>query len=194
LPIGGCLDSDVDFDGVPYRNNVWPGSFRNHFLDALFHAAPVVFSSPLFRDRWGHEENFSRVAFETDLPRVEGFTNPPCQRHLANPSDPHPGAGCVNPAVGADFYPIFTTRQPQEAGDHQGDEWEDHEQCQWQEGDRFLPGTVNDFGGSSKTEYGPILANFYPAPNGKPQYIYETFHRTLPYNPCPAAQDEHEDD
>jgi hypothetical protein len=192
LPIGGCFDADADFDGVPYRNNVWPGSFRNHFFDALFHAAPVIFSSPLLTDRYGHKENFSRVAFESDMPRVEGFTNPPCQRHLLNPSDPNPGAGCVNPPVGADFYPIFTTRQPDEQGDHQGNQG-DHETCQWQEGDRFLPGTVNDFGGSSKTEYGPILANFYPAKNGKPQYIYETFHRTLPFNPCPAGENEDDD-
>jgi hypothetical protein len=183
IPLGGCGGEDDDFDGVPYRNNVWPGSFRNHFLDALFHAAPVIFSSPLLTDRGGHARNFSRVAFESDMPRIEGFTNPPCQRHLANPSDPNPGAGCVNPPVGADFYPIFTTRQPGEDGNSQGNQGN---QCQWQEGDRFLPGTVNDFGGSSKTEYGPILANFYPAPNGMPQYIYETFHRTLPFNPCPV--------
>jgi hypothetical protein len=64
--------------------------------------------------------------------------------------------------------------------------------CLWQEGGRFIPGTENDFGGNSKTEFGPILANFYPAANFKPQYIYENFHRTLPYNPCPAG--EHEDD
>jgi hypothetical protein len=183
LPIGGCfLDPDADFDGVPYRRNVWPGSFRNPLFDALFHAQPVIFSSPLLTDRKGHKENFSRVAFESDMPRIEFATNPPCQRHLSNPADPNPGAGCVNPPVGADFYPIFSTRQDHENGDHG--------KCQWQEGGRFLPGTSNDFGGNSKTEYGPILANFYPAPNGQPQYIYENFHRTLPINPCPTFQDE----
>jgi hypothetical protein len=179
IPIGGCIDGDADFDGVPYRRNVWPGTFRNPFFDALFHTQPVIFTSPLFKDRWGHKRDFSRVAFETDMPRIEFGTNPPCQRHLANPSDPNPGAGCVNPPVGADFYPIFSTRQ-------------DHDKCVWQEGGKFLPGTTNDFGGNSKTEYGPILANFYPAANFQPQYIYENFHRTLPYNPCPAG--EHEDD
>jgi len=177
LPIGGCFDTDADFDGVPYRKNVWPGTFRNPLFDALFHAAPVIFSSPLLTDRNGHKENFSRVAFETDMPRIEFATNPPCQRHLSNPSDPHPGAGCVNPPVGTDFYPIFSTRE--------GDD-----KCEWQEGGRFLPNTEDDFGGNSKTEYGPILANFYPARNGKPQYIYENFHRTLSYNPCPAGENE----
>ena len=184
IPIGGCIDGDADFDGVPYRKNVWPGTFRNPLFDALFHAQPVIFSSPLFTDRKGHKKNFSRVAFETDMPRIEFATNPPCQRHLSNPADPNPGAGCVNPPVGADFYPIFTTRQDHEEGDH--------ETCQWQEGGRFLPGTSNDFGGSSKAEYGPILANFYPAPNGQPQYIYENFHRTLPFNPCPTFAGGHE--
>jgi hypothetical protein len=114
------------------------------------------------------------------MPRIEFGTNPPCQRHLANPSDPNPGAGCVNPPVGADFYPIFSTHN-------------DHGKCVWREGGRFLPGTTNDFGGNSKTEYGPILANFYAAANFQPQYIYENFHRTLPYNPCPAGA-EHDDD
>jgi hypothetical protein len=187
IPLGGCAGEDDDFDGVPYRKNVWPGTFRNRFFDALFHAQPVIFSSPLFRDRWGHKKNFSRVAFETDMPRIEFSTNPPCQRHLANPSDPNPGAGCVNPPVGADFYPIFSTRE-----DHGkwGHEEGDHERCMWQEGGRFIPGTENDFGGNSKTEYGPILANFYPAPNGQPQCIYENFHRTLPANPCPVGENE----
>lgn len=191
MPIGGCIDSDADFDGVTYRKNVWPGTFRNPFLDALFHTQPVIFSSPLFTDRKGHMENFSRVAFETDMPRIEFATNPPCQRHLSNPSDPNPGAGCVNPPVGADFYPIFSTRQDHEEGDHaKGDQGNrDHGECLWQEGGRFIPGTTNDFGGNSKAEYGSILASFYPAPDGQPQYIFENFHRTLPFNPCPMHGD-----
>jgi hypothetical protein len=187
IPIGGCADGDADFDGVPYRKNVWPGTFRNPLFDALFHAQPVIFSSPLFKDSWGHKQNFSRVAFETDLPRIEFATNPPCQRHLSNPSDPNPGAGCVNPAVGADFYPIFSTREGFEIGDHgKGND----DQCLWQEGGRFIPGTEDDFGGTSKIEYGPILANFYAAANFQPRYIYETFHRTLSYNPCPVSENE----
>jgi hypothetical protein len=173
LHIGGCLDSDSDFDGVPYRNNTWPGSFKDPTQDALFHAEPVVFSSPLLTDANGNLRNFNRVAFETDLPRVEGNTTPPCQRHLLNPADKNPGQGCVNPAKGAAFYPFYSTRL-------------DANGCQWQEGGPFIPGTLDNFGGSSKAEFGPILANFYPAVNGHPQYIYETFHQTLPMNPCPA--------
>jgi hypothetical protein len=173
LHLGGCTNGDSDFDGVPYRNNTWPGSFKNPAQDALFHAQPVMFSSPLLIDSNGNLANFNRVAFEVDLPRIEGGTTPPCQRHLSNPADKHPGQGCVNPPKGAAFYPFYSTRL-------------DASGCQWQEGGPFIPGTLDDFGGSSAAEFGPILANFYPAPNGQPQYIYETFHQTLPINPCPA--------
>jgi hypothetical protein len=173
LPIGGCLDGDADFDGVPYRRTTWPGTFRNPKVDAKFHSEPVIFSSPLLIDPQGRARNFSRVAFEADLPRIEDQTHPPCQRHLSNPSDPNPGQGCVNPPVGADFYPIYTTRL-------------DSHQCSWQLGGTFIPGTDQTFGGNSKVEYGPIQASFYPAPNGISQYILENFHRTLPFNPCPV--------
>src|SRR4029077_12387870 len=83
LHIGGCLDGDADFDGVPYRNNTWPGSFKNPVQDGLFHAEPVFFSSPLLTDSAGHMMNFSRVTFERDMPRIEFGTPPPCQRHLS---------------------------------------------------------------------------------------------------------------
>jgi len=173
LPIGGCFDEDEDFDGVPYRNNTWPGSFRNPFLDYLYHPQPVTFSSPWFLDTRGNKENYSRVAFETDLPRIEFDTTPACQRHLSNPADPNPGQGCVNPPVGANFYPFYSTRF-------------DLDGCRWQLGGPFIPGTREEFGGSSTAEYGALLALFYPAKNGQPQYIYEDFHRGLPFNPCPA--------
>lgn len=173
LHIGGCLDGDTDFDGVPYRDNTWPGSFKDPVQDALFHAEPVVFSSPLLTDANGSHRNFSRVAFEVDLPRIEFGTTPACQRHLSNPSDPNPGQGCVNPPKGAAFYPFYSTRL-------------DSSGCRWQEGGSSLPGTLDDFGGSSAAEFGPILANFYPNPDGQPQYIYENFHRTLSINPCPT--------
>jgi hypothetical protein len=177
IPIGGCFDSDVDFDGVTYRKNTWPGSFRNSVQDALFHTEPVMFSSPLFADRRGHMENFSRVAFEADLPRIESATTPPCQRHLSNPADKNPGHGCVNPPKGAAFYPIYSTRL-------------DHHGCRWQLGGPFIPGTLDDFGGNSRAEYGDILALFYPAANGQSQFIFEDYRQILPINPCPMFRDE----
>jgi hypothetical protein len=175
-PIGGCIDGDADFDGVPYRKDTWPGSFRDPVKDALFHTEPVIFSSPLFKDRAGHVENFSRVAFESDMPRIESGTTPLCQRHLSNPADKNPGQGCVNPPKGAAFYPFFSTRL-------------DENGCRWQLGGRFIPGTLDDFGGSSKAEFGDILALFYPTPNAQPQFIFEDFRQILPFNPCPRFED-----
>ena len=177
IPIGGCIDTDADFDGVTYRNNTWPGSFKDPVQDALFHTEPVMFSSPLFTDRNGHMENFSRVAFEADLPRIEFGTTPPCQRHLSNPADKHPGHGCVNPPKGAAFYPFFSTRL-------------DSHGCRWQLGGPFIPGTLDDFGGNSAAEFGDILALFYPAANAQPQFIFEDFRQILPQNPCPTFTDE----
>jgi hypothetical protein len=174
--IGGCTASDADFDGVPYRNDTWPGSFTDPSRDALYHAQPVLFSSPMFFQQTGGRADYSRLAFEADLPRIEGATNPPCQRHLSNPADPSPGSGCVNPPTGAAFYPIYTTRL--EEG-----------RCLWQLGGTHIPGTQLRFGGTSTAEYGPIQAVFYPAPNGQPRYIYENFHQTLSFNPCPASEE-----
>ena len=108
LGIGGCIDGDADFDGVPYRNNTWSGSLKNVSLDQKLHAQPIQFSSPLFwRSEREDARNFDRVAFEADLPRIETNTTPPCQRHVSNPADPSPGSGsgCVDPPAGAEFYP-----------------------------------------------------------------------------------------
>ena len=164
VAVGGCTDSDTDFDGPSYQNT-WPGTLSNASQDALVHPSSVLFTSPL-----SNGQNYSRVGFETDLPRVEDLTNPPCQRHISNPSDPSPGSGCVNPPVGASFYPIYSTRT-------------DGGQCTWQLGGANIPGTTNTFGGNSAAEYGPLLSLFYPAPNGQPQYIYEDFQQIIS-NPC----------
>jgi hypothetical protein len=77
--------------------------------------------------------------------------------------------------VGAAFYPFFSTRSGGGA-------------CLWQEGGPFIPGTVNNFGGSSAAEFGSTpLALFYPAVNIRPQFIYEDFRQILTTNPCPAS-------
>jgi hypothetical protein len=168
VPITGCTDTDFDFDGVSYKP-VWPGTLPNPAQDQSLHPSSVLFTSPLTNG-----QNYSQVAFEADLPRIEFATSPPCQRHLANPADPDPGAGCTNPPTGADFYPIFTTGSSA-AG------------CVWQLGGPFIPGTTNTFGGNSATEFGTtLLALFYPAANGGPQYIYEDYRNILPGNPCPG--------
>jgi hypothetical protein len=141
------------------------------------HAAPVLFTSPLLTNsNTLRQQNFERVAFEADLPRVESNTNPPCQRHLFNPADPNPGTGCVNPPVGANFYPIFTTTGGSSA-------------CTWQEGGANIPGTNKTFGGTSTAEFGPLLKLSYPAatPPGSVSVRYNDFRQVLSSNPCPAS-------
>jgi hypothetical protein len=172
----GCVSEDTDFDSTSYQHD-WPGSLPNPHQDQQVHAAPLMFTSPQFKLA-GHSSlllNYQRVAFETDLPRIEGADvsdNNACQRHVFNPSDPNPGQGCVNPPVGANFYPFYSTTFV-------------HGVCYWQEGDKYLPNQVNNFGGSSKSEYGNLLLSIYPTVGGT-EGIYENFHRDLFYNPCPA--------
>jgi hypothetical protein len=168
VQIAGCLGTDVDFDGPEYTNT-WPGTFANPAQDAALHSTPIAFTSPTFNGG----SNFSRVAFEADLPRIEGATSPPCQRFISNPSSPSPGSGCVNPPVGASFYPFYSTTSL--SG-----------QCYWQLGGDHIPGTTNDFGGSSAAEFGPLLPLFYPAANGQPTFRYNDFRNVLSSNPCPV--------
>jgi hypothetical protein len=157
VKVGGCLGTDVDFDGVPYQN-VWPGTFKNSELDAAFHPQSVLFTSPIFNG----SKNYDRVAFEVDLPRIEFATTPACNRTT--------GADCVNPPVGANFYPFYSTRM-------QGDV------CMWQLGGAYIPGTTNTFGGSSTAEFGGLLDLFYPVQGGV-SYRYNDFRQVLNYNPC----------
>jgi hypothetical protein len=173
IPIGGCLDTDIEFDGVPYQP-VWPGTGANPPLDQQFHPGSVLFTSPLFTAASGTQQNYSRVAFEADLPRIEFATNPPCQRHFLNPADPNPGEGCVNPPVGANFYPFYSIRGGTS-------------KCTWQLGGASIPGTTNTFGGSSTVEFGSLLLSAYPAANGQPTLRYNNFRNVLSSNPCPSS-------
>src|SRR5579859_5641929 len=58
--IGGCTNTDGDFDGPEYFNT-WPGTNPNHAQDRRLHTTPVRFTSPLIRG----EKNFERIAYET---------------------------------------------------------------------------------------------------------------------------------
>lgn len=168
----GCLSSDQDFDGPGYTPAAWPGTGA----DASLVSTPIQFSSPLFKGPGKSGlRNYDQVAFETDLPRIEGSDSSPnntCQRHVSNPMDPSPGANCIDPPNGATFYPMFTTTT-----DTGGS-------CIWQEGGNF--GT-NQFGGSAVTEYGGLLLSNYPAAGFTITQRYNNFHNTLSNNPCPAG-------
>jgi len=111
-PLGGCFDSDVDFDGVPYHN-AWAGTPPDAYG---FSAVPsaIRFTSLKFRPAEGEDEgelqNFSRVAFEADIPAIED----------SSVCDVLTGKGCTNPPPGAVFYPIYSTTQ---CRDNAGGNW-----------------------------------------------------------------------
>ena len=163
VKIDGCFASDEDFDGQSYRPD-WPGTNPNVAVDRALHPSPVLFTSPTSRGR-----NYPTIAFEADLPRIEASdsqANPPfCDRTT--------GANCVNPPHGAQFYPFYSTTVR-------------YGSCTWQEGGKYLPGTTNDFGGSSTTEYGPLLKTVYPEAGFTTKELFNNFNSGDMRNPCPV--------
>jgi hypothetical protein len=159
--VGGCLATENDFDGSSYQR-VWPGS-TTPSQDAQFHPRSVLFSSPVFNGG----RQYRRMGFEVDMPRIEAADTidprfPPCNRTT--------GQNCVNPPPGANFYPLYTTRNTEQG-------------CQWQFGGVNIPGTKQTFGGTSVTEFGPLLQLAYPTPAG-PSLRYNNFRQVLNHNPC----------
>jgi hypothetical protein len=156
VPLKGCVLDDGDFDGPAYGFN-WAGTLRNAAADRALHPTPIQFTVPTSNGR-----TLDRFAFENDLPRIERGDEP------GNPEpfcDANTGANCVNPPPGAQFYPLYTATRS--AG-----------RCMLQQGGPFIPGTVNDFGGSSATEYGTkVQFNLYPEPGFVTRLIAEDFHR-----------------
>jgi len=170
--IGGCLATDNDFDGVAYQP-VWPGADPNRGQDMKYHPSSILFTSP----RFGGSQNYSRVAFEADLPRIEAADfGGSCNRFT--------GANCVNPPPGANFYPIYSTADPQKV--ESGSKQLESASCIWQLGGPSLKGTTNTFGGNSVAEFGSLLFSFYPNPNAAIRLRANNFRNILDSNPCPA--------
>jgi len=167
VPIGGCIATDNDFDGVSYQR-VWPGTDPNRGQDKKYHPSPIVFTSPVFNG----SQNYDRVAFEADLPRIEAADfGGNCNRFT--------GVGCVNPPPGSNFYPIYSTGTSTQNPSDNG-------HCVWQFGGPFIKGTTNTFGGNSAAQYGPLLFSFYPNPNPAIRLRTNNFRNVLSSNPCPA--------
>jgi hypothetical protein len=160
VEIGGCIATDNDFDGVSYQPN-WPGTGATPALDAALNPASVLFSSPTF----GGGQNFDRVGFEADLPRIEAAD-------FGGICDRSTGTNCVNPPPGSNFYPFYSTRGDEGVG------------CFWQLGGANIPGTTNTFGGSSAAEFGPLLFLDYPGPVFTPIHRTNDFRQVLGSNPC----------
>ncbi len=171
IAVNGCTDSNTGFDGLDYQT-VWPDG------NTTLHPEPVLFSSPL-TGRSGHV-NYSRVAFEANLPRIETNT---CNRTT--------GAGCTlipttDAGTPAAFYPFFSAFQhggqnaalqkpPSGAGGR----------CMWAFGND-LPGASTDFGRNA--QYGSLLSSTYLAfgGHGATVNLINNFRQILP-NPCPTG-------
>ncbi len=153
VPLAGCIGTNTGFDGVPYQQNAWPDGNTN------LHPTPIRFTSPTTGDN--NRFNYSRMAFETDLPRIEGT----CNRST--------GSGCTllpatDDGTTAPFYPFFSTTLA-------------HGDCVWEEGG-VQPHSF-DFGGNA--EYGNLLTLTYTGAGGAPITRINDFRGVIPFNPCP---------
>jgi hypothetical protein len=160
IHVNGCTDTNTGFDSFDYQP-VWPDG------NQALHPEPVMFSSPLIGDANG--VNYSRVAFEADLPRIETNT---CNRTT--------GAGCTlipttDKGTPAAFYPFFSTLQSAA------------NTCVWAFGND-LPDTTTDFGRNA--QYGSLLSSSYTAFGGGGSSInrINNFRNVLNQNPCRLPQ------
>jgi hypothetical protein len=162
IKINGCSDTNTGFDGLPYQP-VWPNGNP-------LHPQPFLFSSPTTGP--GDSVQYSRMAFEANLPRLQGGT---CRAT---------GVGCnripiTDKGTPAAFYPFYSAFQdgvPNEQGDNG---------CMWGFGNN-LPGATTNFGRNA--QYGPVLETTYLLFNGGGATVnrFNNFRQIIP-NPCPAG-------
>jgi hypothetical protein len=164
INVNGCTDSNTGFDGLSYQP-VWPDG------NTALHPQSVLFSSP--RTGPGDRVNYSRVAFEADLPRIETNT---CNRTT--------GAGCTlipttDKGTPAAFYPFFSAFQFG-VQNEQGNGG-----CRWGFGNA-LPGATTNFGRNA--QYGSLLSLTYLAfgGHGATVNLINNF-RNIIRNPCLAG-------
>jgi hypothetical protein len=168
IHINGCTSSNTGFDGLNYQP-VWPDG------NTALHPESFLFSSP--RTGPGNRVDYSRVAFEADLPRIESNT---CNRTT--------GAGCTlipttDKGTPAAFYPFFSAFQ-NGVQNEQGNGG-----CVWGFGNN-LPGATTDFGRNN--QYGSLLNSTYLAFGGGGATIHRFNNfRQIISNPCPAGGNQH---
>jgi hypothetical protein len=162
VKIRGCIGTNEGFDGLPYQP-LWPDG------NTQLRPTPIQFSSPLTGA--GYNVNYSRVAFEADLPRIEtnGASSSPylCDRFT--------GDGCTlipntDDGLPAAFYPFFSSTIV-------------NGQCYWQIGNH-IPGSKSDFG--QNAQYGTLLNLTYTTVGGGPSTRYNDFRNVMSKNPCNA--------
>jgi len=163
VQVSGCQGTNAGFDGIPYQP-LWPDG------NTSLRPTPIKFSSPLTGA--GYNIQYSRVAFEADLPRIEDpavcdrFTGVGCTL-IPSTDDPSLSGTGFEPAA---FYPFFSIKN---VGG----------QCVWQIGNH-IPGNISDFG--QNAQYGTLLNITYTTVGGGPTTRYNDFRQILSKNPCQA--------
>jgi hypothetical protein len=202
LPVSGCIGINGGYDGASYKND-WPTSET----PSATVPTPIAFTSPVTGGATAAQDRipYSDVAFEADLPRIEGNDLPGtrnnCQRLLIGPTgttNPNAGFGCYRvpltdesgvPKPGTTFTTAFADRYP----------WFDAFTpfagglCAWQEGAIAGNGTtIEDFGANN--QYGGLYPVTYLAGNGSTPsnghtiVNLEDFHNDLGTQPCRARK------
>jgi hypothetical protein len=155
VQVSGCaFSNDPGFDGTSYQTD-WPDGNS-------LHPTPIKFTSPLTGD--DYNVNYTRTAFEADLPRIEFG----CNRAS--------GVGCTlipttDDGIAAVFYPFYSI------GNFDGG-------CVWRIGSH-IPGSINDFG--QNNQYGQLVNLTYTGLGGHPITLLEDFRQILSSNPCKAS-------
>jgi hypothetical protein len=152
IHVNGCTDTNTGFDNLSYQR-VWPDG------NTRLHPQPILFGSPLTGP---HDNvNYTRTAFEADLPRIEGT----CDRTT--------GVGCTlipttDKGTPVAFYPFFSAFQ---SGS-----------CKWGFGAN-LPGATTNFGRNA--QYGSLLHTTYLVfGGGGASHVLINNFRNIISNPC----------
>jgi hypothetical protein len=155
--VTGCYGTNTGFDGTSYLRD-WPNGNRN------LRPSPTIFTSPTTGANL--KTQYSRLAFNTDLPRIEFNT---CDRQTGKGCTLIPTTDDNTPAA---FYPYYTS------GKALGG-------CAFAVGQNVPGFTTNDYG--KNAQYGSLLKVKYTDVGGATIFHYNDFQRILPNNPCPQG-------
>ena len=158
IKIGGCLFSNIGYDGTSYVRD-WPNGTVNT-------PTPTVWTSP--KTGAAYNVQYAHLAFNTDLPAIEQSLTPTC--------DFSTGANCTrippsDDGTPAAFYPYYTSG-PALGG------------CAFTIGQNVPGFSTTDFG--KQAQYGSLLKVTYPELGGTTVSAFNDFQQILPNNPCPA--------
>ena len=166
IHINGCFSSDEDFDGQSYQLD-WPGTDPNVRRDRALHPIAGPVHEPAHEERpsellHGRLRGRSAADRGVGLPGQPAVLRPDDGRELREPAERR---AVLSLLLDADC----------ERHLHVAGGWPVH------------PGTTNDFGGSSTSEYGPLLSTVYPTrwahgPRGQ----FNNFNSGDLKNPCPV--------